>query len=115
MYCNCTQVFNGIFLASSIKTNSEDVSIFEDLGVQGRTLVDIRAEILNPLACALEDFKSLLSEFKGGGEFEMCEMATYTEFISEGSKPQHADMNELEQEIVINQEGSLLFEQLISQ
>lgn len=83
VYCNCTQVFNGVFLASSIKTNSEDVSIFEDLGVQGRTLVDIRAEILNPLSCALEDFKSVLSEFKGV-KFEMCEMATYTQFISDG-------------------------------
>lgn len=113
MYCNCTQVFNGVFLASSIKTNSEDVSIFEDLGVQGRTLVDIRAEILNPLACALEDFKSVLSEFKGV-KFEMCEMATYTQINSDGSKPQHADMNELEQEMVINQEVFCLM-QLISQ
>lgn len=82
--------------------------------MQGRTLVDIRAEILNALACALEDFKSVLSEFKGV-KFEMCEMAKYTQFISDGSKPKHADMNELEQEMVINQEGSLLLEQLISQ
>lgn len=78
--------------------------------MQGRTLIDIQTEILNPLACALEDFKSVLSEFEGG-KFEMCEIATSLT----GSKPQHADMNELEQEMVINQEGSLLFERLISQ
>lgn len=113
MYCNCTQVCNGVFLASSIKTNSEDVSIFEDLGVQGRTLVNVRAEILNPLTCALEDFKSVLSEFKGV-KFEIFRDGTRNLSLT-GSKPQHADMNELEQEMVINQEGSLLFEQLISQ